>query len=87
VLLVDPVRAFHLATLGGAEALGMADQIGSLEPGKWADFVVVRPPEPAVSGEGDRTPREMLSQIVYRTVPSAIVATFVGGTQRHASVG
>ena len=83
VLLVDPVHAFYLATLGGAQALGMADEIGSLEPGKWADFVVVRLPgvEPT-SGGTSRTPREMLSQIVYRTVPSAILATFIGGAER-----
>ena len=84
VLLVDPVHAFHLATLGGAQALGMADEIGSLTPGKWADFVVVRPPvTEAASGEANRTPRETLSQIVYGTDPSAIAATFVGGTERH----
>jgi 5-methylthioadenosine/S-adenosylhomocysteine deaminase len=41
----DPTRfgahaAFEWATIGGAEAIGMADQIGSLEVGKRADVVV-----------------------------------------------
>ena len=33
--------AVEMATLGGAEALGMATEIGSLEPGKRADLCVV----------------------------------------------
>ncbi len=38
---LDPLRAFHLATLGGAQALGLADRIGNFAPGKEADFVVL----------------------------------------------
>jgi len=38
---LDAMRAFHLATLGGADALGLADRIGNLAPGKEADFVVL----------------------------------------------
>jgi 5-methylthioadenosine/S-adenosylhomocysteine deaminase len=42
---IDPERfgadtAFALATIAGAEAIGMAARIGSLEPGKAADLVV-----------------------------------------------
>ena len=38
-----PERAFYLATLGNAEALGMGAEIGRLEPGFHADLVVLDP--------------------------------------------
>ena len=36
-----PLEVIRSATLNGAEALGMADKIGSVEIGKLADFVIV----------------------------------------------
>ena len=38
---LDPFRALHLATAGGAAILGLADRIGGLLPGQEADFVVL----------------------------------------------
>lgn len=38
---VSPEDVLEWATLGGARALGMSDEIGSLEPGKRADLLVV----------------------------------------------
>ncbi|MDO8527532.1 MAG: guanine deaminase [Deltaproteobacteria bacterium] len=37
---MDEKRGFYMATLGGAEALSLSDQIGNFMEGKWADFAV-----------------------------------------------
>ena len=39
---VSPQTMLELATLGGAQAIGRAHELGSLEPGKLADIVLVR---------------------------------------------
>jgi cytosine/adenosine deaminase-related metal-dependent hydrolase len=38
--LFPPTLLIEMATLNGARGMGLADQIGSLEPGKKADFVL-----------------------------------------------
>ncbi len=35
-------RVFEMATLGGARSIGMEHELGSIEPGKRADLVVLR---------------------------------------------
>ncbi len=37
----DPYKAFYLATLGGAKALDLQDNIGNFMQGKEADFIVI----------------------------------------------
>ena len=36
------MSVLEMATLGGARVLGLEDELGSLEPGKRADVVVIR---------------------------------------------
>ena len=38
---LSPMESLYLATLGGAKTLSLDDKIGSFEPGKEADFIVL----------------------------------------------
>jgi cytosine/adenosine deaminase-related metal-dependent hydrolase len=42
---IRPQDIFHMATMGGARALGMDKEIGSLEPGKKADIIAIPLPQ------------------------------------------
>ncbi|MER0477672.1 amidohydrolase family protein [Streptomyces sp. Edi2] len=53
--LLTTQEVLEFATLGGAEALGMADRIGSLAPGKQADVIVLRTDRPGVAPVHDAT--------------------------------
>ena len=70
-----PARtALDMATTGGARALGMAQQIGSLEPGKRADLIVVG------MGSARQTPMyEPISHLVYVTRGDDVRTTIVNG--------
>jgi len=70
-----PAReALVLATRGGAEVLGIADETGSLEVGKRADLQVVRLDGPHVEPGGD-----VFSRVVYAASSRDIVAVVAGG--------
>jgi len=84
---LKPVDAFHLATQGAARVLGKESVIGSLEPGREADLLVLNLrsllPYPPASGSApipsDLTPTDIISLLVYRGTPHAVVETMVRG--------
>jgi cytosine/adenosine deaminase-related metal-dependent hydrolase len=41
--IMSPYQVLYLHTMGSADVMGMKDKLGSLEPGKFADFVVIDP--------------------------------------------
>lgn len=68
------IDVVEMATRGGARALHMEDRIGSLEPGKLADLIVL---------DGDATtmiPRyDVYSTLVYAASPKDVLSTIVHG--------
>lgn len=67
-------RVFEMATLGGALALGLADEIGSLEVGKKADVAVVRLDQPHSVPGGN-----LYGQLVYSAGQADVTHTIVDG--------
>ena len=68
-------QAFEMATIAGAEAIGMADRIGSLEVGKQADIVVHRAVGWGWSPRGD-----VGLQLVWGTDGRSVRDVFVAGS-------
>jgi 5-methylthioadenosine/S-adenosylhomocysteine deaminase len=70
-------EAFRMATIEGARALGLENELGSLEAGKRADFSVIALRNP--SGNP-------IEEIVLRAKPADIRKTFLGGRKVNVEV-
>ena len=66
----------ELATLNGARALGLDEEIGSLKPGKNADVICVRLNDP-----GTRPVIDPVSQLVYAAGREHVTDVWVAGEQ------
>ena len=74
--------ALELATLGGATALGLDAEIGTLEPGKQADFAIVSLADsPFLPWE------DPAGAVVLGGSPDRVVATLVAGEERYRKGG
>jgi 5-methylthioadenosine/S-adenosylhomocysteine deaminase len=71
-------EALELATLGGARALGLEGEVGSLVPGKRADLAIV-----ALADTGLHPWEDPASAVVLGGSPEHVQATLVGGEIRY----
>lgn len=71
---LDAHRALRMATLNGARALGLDEQIGSLEVGKLADLVAFD-----LSGLSQQPLYDPVSQLIYTSNRSCVKHLWVGG--------
>jgi 5-methylthioadenosine/S-adenosylhomocysteine deaminase len=67
-------RALSMATICGARALGMQDQIGSLEAGKQADMIAVD-----LSAVESQPIYNVISQLVYATGAAQVDHSWIAG--------
>lgn len=84
---LDAIRAFYLATLGGARALYLDDRIGRIAPGYEADLIVVdtkATPFMAFRADYCRSIEETLFLLMTMGDDRAIAETWVAGRRVHA---
>jgi aminodeoxyfutalosine deaminase len=76
--VLDAQKCVRIATLGGAEALGLEDQVGSLEAGKCADLIAVD-----VSRSHFAPIADPYSALVYGANQDDVTLTVVGGRELY----
>ena len=75
-LLSDAWEALAAATLGGAAALGLESEVGSLQAGKWADLCCVD-----LSGPATQPLSDPLTQLVFAGGRDIVSDVWVAGRQ------
>ncbi len=86
---LDALQGLYLATLGGARALSLDDEIGNFMPGKFADFVVL---DQAATPLIERRLRmaNSLAERLFVTMmlgdEHMVAATYVQGKRLHSKV-
>ncbi len=72
----------ELATIGSAAALGLAEEIGSLAPGKCADLTVV-----SLDGSPYQPWEDPVAAVVFGGAPERVLLTLVDGEERYRKGG
>jgi len=72
--VMDAKMVLKMATINGARVLGLENRIGSIEPGKFADIIIVDIKKPHL------TPMyNCYSQLVYSASGSDVKTSIIGG--------
>jgi 5-methylthioadenosine/S-adenosylhomocysteine deaminase len=79
---ISAQEVLRAATLGGAEALGMDGEVGSLEVGKQADIAVV-----SLENNAQRPVNDVHTALVFSSNARDVLATFVAGKQVYERAG
>ena len=67
-------EVLKMATINGAKALGLENKIGSIEPGKLADIIIVNLEDVKLKPVND-----LISEIVYNVTGDNVITTIVDG--------
>jgi guanine deaminase len=86
---LDPFRALHLATAGGARVMGLADRVGALLPGQEADFVVLDPEATPLLARrcAGASLHDRLFALQVLGDDRAVAATYLQGRRAHSRAG
>jgi 5-methylthioadenosine/S-adenosylhomocysteine deaminase len=73
--IMQPIDVLKLHTIGTAEVLGVEDEVGTLTPGKYADFLVIDPAEMDTGPVSD-----VYATLVFACKISNLERVYVGGS-------
>ncbi len=76
---LSPEKALEMATIGNAKALGIENEVGSIEVGKKADLILVELKQPHLTPLVERPKSNLLSHLVYATSGRDVDTTIADG--------